>query len=118
MFLAQATDTGITADDLNTIEQNGLPGLRSEFSGSSATIGGIVNVVVPYVFVAAGFLLLLYIVYGGYTMMISQGDPKALAGAKGKITNAIIGFFILFLSYWIVQGVALALGLTQISDIF
>ena len=67
------------------------------FAGQS--LGDIINTIIPYIFTAAGLLLLLYLIYGGYHMIISGGEPKALQEAKGKVTNALIGFIIVFLSY-------------------
>lgn len=94
--------------------EGGIPG----FKFKDATIGTIVASLVPYVFVLAGVLLLFYIAIAGYSMMVSQGDPKAMASAKAKLTNGLIGFFTVFSAYWIVQAIALMLGLSQITNIF
>ena len=50
--------------------------------------------------------------------MTSRGDPKAVAAAKEKITFAVAGFVIIFVSYWIVQIVGQILGIQDILDIF
>ncbi len=50
--------------------------------------------------------------------MTSGGDPKAVQSAKSKITNALIGFVIVFAAYWIVQLIASILGLEAITNIF
>lgn len=42
------------------------------------------------------------IVWGGFEMMLSSVSGKKDAGRK-RITAAVIGFFLLFCSYWIVQ---------------
>jgi hypothetical protein len=44
-------------------------------------------------------------------MMIAANDEKGLAEAKGKITNALIGFLLLFVSYWLVQIIGHILGI-------
>jgi len=71
-----------------------------------------------YLFPIAGILLLLYLLFGGFGLMLSRGDPKAVQGAKSKITNALIGFVIVFVAYWIVQLIASLLGLGKIGEIF
>lgn len=82
------------------------------------TLGGIVSVIIPYLFGAAGLLLLLYLIWGGFGYMLSQGDPKAAESAKQKITNALIGFIIIFVAYWLVQLLGIILGVTPFQQIF
>lgn len=85
----------------------------------SLTIGEIISKILPYLFAGAGLLLLLYLLYGGLSLMLSRGDPKAVQSAKDKITGAVVGFVIVFASYWIVQIVATLLGLqTKVGGIF
>lgn len=64
-----------------------------------------------YVFYFAGVLLLVYLIVGGLQFMLSRGEPKAMQSAQTKITNAIIGFVIIFLSFLIVQVLALIFGI-------
>jgi len=86
--------------------------------GVDLDFGQIVVAVLPYIFTAAGIALLVFLIFGGISMMLSRGEPKALEAAKAKITGALTGFIILFISYWIVQAVGLILGVSQITDIF
>lgn len=85
---------------------------------SGTTFGNIITAILPYIFTAAGIGLLIFLIFGGISMMLSRGDPKALEAAKAKITGALTGFIILFVSYWIVQIIGQVLGLTAIQDIF
>ena len=50
--------------------------------------------------------------------MISAGDPKGTQEAKGKITNALVGFLIVFVAYWVVRVIGLTLGLSSFSSTF
>ena len=83
-----------------------------------STLGFIVSKLILFIFPIAGLLLLLYLVFGGYKYMLSRGDPKALAEAKGAITTALLGFVIVFVAFWIVQLIGVVLGLEQITAIF
>lgn len=103
----------ITKSELEALEGEVL---RSELAGG--TIGDIISLLIKYLFPIAGLLLLLYLLYGGYQFMLSRGDPKAIEQAKGIITTALIGFIIVFVSYWLVQLVAQILGLQPILKIF
>ena len=96
---------------------SGLEG-ETGLTFAGGNIGDIVSALLPYLFVAAGLLLLLYLIYGGLSLMLSRGDPKAVQSAKGKITGALVGFIIVFASYWLVQIVGKILGLGPITDIF
>lgn len=102
--------------DLDEIQATALPGF--EFSGSKGNIGSIVSSFINYLFPLAGILLLLYLIFGGFSLMTSGGDPKAVQGAKSKITNALIGFIIVFAAYWIVQILGTVLGIEAITNIF
>jgi hypothetical protein len=84
----------------------------------NAPVGTIVTLLIPYVFIIAGLALLFYLVAGGLQIMISQGDPKAIAGGKDKIQNALVGFIIMFVAYWIVKLVGRILGLDVFDRLF
>lgn len=87
-----------------------------KFAGG--TIGSVVTSMVGYIFPLAGFALLIYLVYGGYTILTSQSVPEKMSKGGSIITSAIVGFIILFLAYWIVQFVGRILGIQAISAIF
>lgn len=66
-------------------------------------LASVVTQALTFVFPIAGILLLAYLVWGGFEFLTSMGDEKQMQAAKGKITNALIGFTLIFLAYWIVQ---------------
>ena len=43
---------------------------------------------------------------------------KKMEGAKNRLTFALVGFFIIFLAYWIVQLFGIMFGLDSIKQIF
>ena len=104
------------AQDFDVIQATALPNF--EFSGAQGNLGSIVTSLIKYLFPFAGLLLLLYLIVGGFQIMLSRGDPKAMQSAQGKITNALIGFVVVFAAYWIVQLLASILGLGKIGEIF
>jgi len=101
----------------NLYQQLGQTGGGFTFS-SGLQLGQIVGALLPYLFVIAGLLLLLYLIFGGFTYLTSAGDPKKMEDAKGKITGALVGFLIVFVSFWIVQIVGKVFGIEQVIDIF
>ena len=66
-------------------------------------IASLVNKSLTFVFAIAGILLLLYLIWGGFDYLTSMGDPKKVETANKKLSSAIIGIIIIFISYWIVQ---------------
>ena len=91
---------------------NAIPSLKPAFKLGALGVYPIMSEVMKYLYVIAGLLLLFYLIYGGFHMMIAAKDEKGLIEAKGKITNALVGFLILFLSYWIVQIVQYVFEIT------
>lgn len=105
----------LAAVDFETLEGVAAPNLSGHtvaylFSRS----GGLIT----YFIFFAGAALLIYSVFSGFQFLMSRGDPKAVQQAKGKITNALIGFIIVFTAYWIVQIMSYILSLESIRAVF
>lgn len=95
-FLAQNPSPAINFPTL--MGKEGIP-----LPEKLTTLGGIISALIPYLFVFAGLLLFAYLIWGGFSFLTSGGEPKAMEQAKGKVTNAIVGFIIIFVAYWVVQ---------------
>ncbi len=113
MKLAQIPNpfTGIT------LPKGGVAG-DVDPTNANLKLGDIISKLLPYVFSISAILLLIYIASGGLQLMLSRGDPKAIEGAKGKITNAIIGFIILLLAYVIVKLLGQILEIAVFTQLF
>lgn len=103
---------------LNEIQGEGFKNSTPKFLVGNTTIGSIVSAAIPWIFTIAGMLLLVYLIFGGLQLMLAQGDPKNTQAAKSHITNALVGFIIVFLAYFIVQLVGSILYLPRITTIF
>lgn len=101
------------AQNLEKIQQKGLPGFK--FTDIGSVFG---QDVLRYIFAIAGILLLVYLLFAGLQFMFARGDPKAVQAAKSKITNALAGFIIVFLAFWITQLFGMVLNIQAIKDIF
>lgn len=102
------------AQNLDDIQKEAMPAFK--FSGGK--IADIISAALPYVFAVAGLLLLLYLIFGGFGLLTSAGEPKKIQEAQGKITNALIGFVIIFVAYWLVKIVGTILGIEAFGEIF
>lgn len=90
----------------------GPPGFRF------TTIGSVITAAIPFVFAAAGIGLLLMLLSGGFSFLTSAGDAKKLESGKQRLVHALTGFFIIFMAYWLVQGLGIILGFDLINNIF
>ena len=86
--------------------------------GTSSKLADIFTLILPYVFTITGVLLLVYLLLGGLQLMLAAGDPKKVQGAWGKITNAVIGFVIIFVAYWVTQLIGRIFNIQIIKQIF
>ncbi len=77
------------------------------------TLSDLINIIVKFVYPLAGILLFIYFVWGGYDYLTSGGNPEKVKGAQGKLTSAIIGFTLLFVSYILVKIIASIFGLNS-----
>ena len=107
----------INADSLTSGTLDSINPLRNSTTfGTKAnrTPGHILSVLIKnIIFPAAGLLLFLLIVYGGFTIVqgSTMGNDTVVAAGKQRVTAAVVGFLLLFSSYWLWQIVELALGL-------
>ncbi len=85
------------------------------FKFSNALVGTTVGNVIPYIFGAAGLASLVFIIWAGFQYLLSQGNPKQIEEARNKLTQAIVGFLIVFASYWLVQILEKVLGVKIVS---
>lgn len=69
------------------------------------TIGDLVNVILPNVYILAGVGLFVLLLFGGFSVIMGAGsdDSKKTAQGQQALMYAIIGFLVIFASYWIIQ---------------
>jgi hypothetical protein len=79
-------------------------------------IGRIVSIFLNLAFVLAGLILLFFFILGGIGMISSAGqnDPQKAEQAKKTLTSAVIGFVIVFASYWIVKLIGSLVGIPDL----
>ena len=54
----------------------------------------------------------------GFTLLTSAGDAKKMEQGKSRLTNALIGFLIIFTAYWFTQIMGKIFGIVEIQTIF
>lgn len=111
-FSLEANITDLTADQLETIN----PLASSEVFGDpeSRTFGSLFNrALTTVVFPLAGIILFILLLWGGLQMLSASvaGKQNLVDLGKKKITSAIIGFVLLFISFWLWRLVEILLGI-------
>jgi len=74
-------------------------------------IGSLLSQLLPYVLILAGLTLFILLIIGGFGLLTSGGSPEKMKASQGKITSAVIGFVIIFISYWLVKILEIVLGI-------
>jgi len=75
------------------------------------TPGAFITTTFPLLFGFAGLILFVMLIWGSMEILMAAANPKLAESGKKRITNAIIGFLILFSAFWIAQIMTTIFGL-------
>lgn len=88
-------------------------GIGAAFEQSKfATPGGIISAVLPILLTLGGLIFFVMLVIGSFEILLGAAEPKSVEQGKKRITAALIGFLLLFASYWIGQLIQRIFGLS------
>jgi len=84
------------------------------------TIGGIISTLLKNIYVLAGVLLFVLLIVGGFIFIIGAGQDNPEQAKKGKqaLTAALLGFVIIFISYWIIRIIEILTGIKIFNPTF
>ncbi len=73
--------------------------------GQTIFIGDLVSVFLSNSVFIAGFILVFLFTYAGLAVLRGAGenDPEKMSRGKHALTAAIVGFSLIFATYWIIQ---------------
>jgi len=96
------------------------PGQSIKDAPQFQTPGALISIILRNVYMAAGLLLLALLIFGGISIILGAGggDPKKAGQGQKAATAAVIGFLIIFASYWIIQIIAFITGIEELRQIF
>ena len=85
----------------------------AEAEGFKQGIGGIISTLLQNIYVLAGIILFILLIVGGLGFIIGAGEENPEKAKKGKqaITAALIGFAVIFCSYWIIRIIEILTGI-------
>ena len=74
------------------------------------TPANLINRVLKFLFPLAGMILFVMLLWGGFEILGQAATKKSMDAGRQRITAAILGFLLLFASYWLLQIVELIFG--------
>ncbi len=77
---------------------------------SSGGIYTILSVILKNLYVIAAIILFFFIFIGGLGMILNAGNAEKQKQSSQTLTSAVVGFAILFCSYWFIKLIELILG--------
>jgi len=95
------------------------PGEAIENAPQFQTPGALISIILRNVYMVAGVLLLVLLIFGGISIILGAGggDPKKAGQGQKAATAAVIGFLIIFASYWIIQIIEVITGIKILNPI-
>lgn len=84
-----------------------------------SNVNSIVRALITGAISVSGIILLFILVLGGIGMIKAAGnsDPKSMEQGKKAATSALIGFIVIFMSYFIVKLIESITGLDLIGGV-
>lgn len=93
-----------------------LSGDKTVASVFSTPADLINKILLPNMFVFAGFIMFALFIGGGLTILMSGGDPKGSEKGMQTIQTAITGFLIIFAAYWVMQIIEIVTGVKVLKS--
>lgn len=72
---------------------------------SSNPLNSIIGLLINLIFFVAVLIAFVFAIWGGYKMMVSQGDKKNVEEARTMILNSILGLVIVFLAFLFINTI-------------
>lgn len=88
-------------------------GSGSTIGSNFATPNALLSVILRNSLTVIGIILLILLIFGGisFIMGANNNDPKKTAQAQAILTDALIGFAVVFLAFFIIQIIEVLTGL-------
>jgi hypothetical protein len=112
-------DLGVTEetfDRLDPLQIGGSTDITQEQPSAVAsdlsTPGGIVSRFMTYLFPLAGLLVFVMGIWGGFETLAKSASSKSIETGQNRVKAAVIGFILLFSTYWLVQIVQIVFNVS------
>jgi|AACY02.16.fsa_nt_gi hypothetical protein len=96
----------VFAQDVNLPSYSG-----TGFNFGSASLGEIFSQLLNYAIVLAGIAMFGFLIAGGFDLLTSGGNQEGIKKGTNKIVMAIVGFIVVFATYFILEIIELLFGI-------
>lgn len=106
---------GPTSDSfkkLNPLAAGGMFGVDARAAAEFSSPGGIITRVLRFAFPIAGLILFVMLVWAGFEILSLASNGKSIQQGSQRATAAIVGFILLFASYFIMQIIEIIFSIT------
>lgn len=90
------------------VEAQGLVGCRDDCKITDLLL--VVIRIMNYMFSLASLIAMLFIVWAGWNMITAGGNEEKISKAKETFSHAVIGFFLVIVSFILLDAITMALG--------
>ncbi len=84
-------------------------------SGGDETLQSLITGGFTWAFIIITITALIFLIWGGISWIMSQGDKSKVESARKRITYAIIGLIVAFASYMIINTVGTFFGVKVLN---
>lgn len=98
------------AVDIGQAFKLGSKGIAEPGSGYG-TIGEAIGNILPNVYLIAGLILFVLFLGAGFAIMTAGDNPEQQGKGMEALSTSLIGFLVIFLSYWIIQIIEYVFGI-------
>lgn len=92
------------------------PGLCNPTAKFAGTLPALITNLLKLFGLFVGFQSILYVVFAGFKMVISQGDSEKLADAKNSLQWTLSGLILIIISFALVYAVSVFVGASDVDQ--
>lgn len=81
-----------------------------------STVSSFLNLFLPLIFIISGIILLFLLIGGGFSIIASGGNAKNVEKGRDAIIGAVVGFFVIFCAFWIIQIIQVITGVQILNS--
>jgi len=89
------------------------PGQGVKHADQFNSLSGLISAILPNIYLLSGLILLFFLIFGGLAVILGAGRGNQEQVEKGKkvLTSVLIGFLVVFASFWIIQILEIITGI-------
>jgi amino acid transporter len=87
------------------------PGIVPDLTNPAKPVENLISQIIGILTIVGAIFFIFQIIFAGYAMISSQGDPKKIEVARSRLTNGILGLTIVVVALGIGAFIATLLGI-------